>query len=363
MARFVGLDSYEQAGGAVRRDLFADEGSGVFMTDAVLLEALAKDRLAATAQQVQEEGWGWAEVVPRSAAAELHRFQRVRAVRGKPSRAQARRIANMRSAQDQLRQRLDDEEAPLSEEEAQALQEEIEGIEVSLEAIELALQVYAPGARERAGAIVTLDREGGIVVHRGLLREADARALRALERKGHGGCDGTGDAGEGAPVKQGGLSERMVLRLSAHRTAALQAEVARHPRVALAALAHRLAREAIFEGHGSSPVQVTARPQDRLAQHAPDIEESAALMGLRQLRQAWAERLPRDDEAMFAELLAMPQDEVLNLLASCVGLCVSALTSRAGEGRQPAAQLARAVELDMHAMHGGRPRPRATSRR
>lgn len=352
VARFVGLDAYEQAGGAVRRDLFADEGGGVFMADAALLDALAKDRLAATVRQVQEEGWGWVEAAPRAAAADLHRFQRIRAVRRAPKRAEARRIAKLQAAQNELQQRLDDEEAALSDEGAQSLHEEIERLGQALEAMEQALKVYAPGAVEKAGAIVTLDREGSIAVHRGLLREDDARALRALERsRRDGACaspDGEdGATSSGAAPKGGGLSEKLVLRLSAHRTAALQAEVARHPRVALAVLVHLLAQEAIFDGQRSSPVQVTAKPQDRLAQHASDIDESPALAGLRQLQQAWAQRLPQDGEALFAELLAMPQEEVLNLLATCVGLCVSALTSRADD--QPAAPLARAVQLDMHA--------------
>ncbi|MFX6884232.1 chromosome partitioning protein ParB, partial [Acinetobacter baumannii] len=38
--------------------------------------------------------------------------------------------------------------------------------------------------------------------------------------------------------KAASLSDRLAQRLSAHRTAALQIEVARHPHVALAALVH-----------------------------------------------------------------------------------------------------------------------------
>lgn len=160
VARFVGLDAYE--------------GGGVFMADAVLLDVLAKDRFAATVRQVQEEGWGWVEAAPRAAAADLHRFQRIRAVRRAPKRAEAQRIAKLQAAQNALQQRLDDEEAALSDEGAQSLHEEIERLGQALEAMEQALKVYAPGAVEKAGAILTLDREGRLAVHRGLLREAAA---------------------------------------------------------------------------------------------------------------------------------------------------------------------------------------------
>jgi ParB family transcriptional regulator, chromosome partitioning protein len=44
VARFVTRKAYEHAGGAVRRDLFADE-SDVYLVDRALLERLAQDKL------------------------------------------------------------------------------------------------------------------------------------------------------------------------------------------------------------------------------------------------------------------------------------------------------------------------------
>jgi ParB family chromosome partitioning protein len=199
-----------------------------------------------------------------------------------------------------------------------------------------------------AGAVVSVDHLGGIVVHRGLLREEQAKVLRAQERQEGG--DSTRSGGEGAgeddePVRSG-LSEKLVRRLSAHRTAALQAEVARHPRIALVALVHQLAHRVILDGYGGSPINITAMPQDRLEHHAPDVAETAAAQGLREVREAWVARLPGDPQALFTELLAMEQEELLSLLALCVGLTVSAIAHR--EDEAPAALLAQAVGLDMH---------------
>lgn len=59
VARFVGMEAYEAAGGAVRRDLFADEDGGIFLADGGLLESLARDRLAPMADHVRAEGWSW----------------------------------------------------------------------------------------------------------------------------------------------------------------------------------------------------------------------------------------------------------------------------------------------------------------
>lgn len=347
LAKFVGVQVYEQAGGAVRRDLFADEQSGIFLTDAAFLESLAKERLATVAEQVQAEGWGWVDVAPRATYADLHQFQRMRSKRREPSKAEAKRIAKLEAQQGKLQERLDDENEEMTDEQAQAAQEEMDNLGNELEAIERTLVIYPPRAMATAGAVVSLDHMGGVIVHRGLLREEQAKALREQERDGRGTDDDTERSGEAAAEGKLTISEKLVKRLSAHRTAALQAEVARHPHVALVAVVHRLALSVIHGAHYGSPINITANPQDRLEQYAPEVAEAPAAVGMRQVREAWAERLPSDSDALFAELLAMPQQELLSLLALCVGFTVTAIASR--EDEAPAAALAQAVGLDMHA--------------
>ncbi len=346
LAKFVGVQVYEQAGGAVRRDLFADEQNGIFLTDAALLESLAKDRLVPMAEQVQAEGWGWVDVAPRATYADLHQFQRMRSKRREPSKAEAKRIARLEAQQRRLQDRLDDENEDMTDEQAQAAQDDMDSQGNELEAIERTLMVYPPRAMTTAGAVVSLDHMGGVIVHRGLLREDQAKALRGQERDGHGAGD-TAEQDEEPQEAKLTISEKLVKRLSAHRTAALQAEVARHPHVALVAVVHRLTLHVIHGTHYGSPIDITAKPQDRLEQYAPDVAEAPAAVGMRQVREAWAERLPSDSDALFAELLAMPQQELLYLLAVCVGCTVTAIAAR--ESEVPAAALAQAVGLDMHA--------------
>jgi hypothetical protein len=66
---------------------------------------------------------------------------------------------------------------------------------------------------------------------------------------------------------------------------------------------------------------------------------------MRKVSEACGQRFPKYSEALFAELLAMPQSELLSLLAVCIGYTVSAMTSR--EGDRPAALLAQSVGLDI----------------
>lgn len=347
VARFVGLEAYEQAGGGVRRDLFADEQNGVFLTDSALVDELARDKLAPTVEQVRAEGWAWVDAAPRATSSELYQFQRARSTRREPTKTEAKRITKLEDQQAKLQAQLEDDSEEMTDEQAQALQDEMDALGNELDAVEQKLVEYPSTVIAMAGAVVTVDHMGGVVVHRGLLREEQAKALREKARQEEGGVDSNPDADSDEPVKPG-ISEKLAKRLSAHRTAALQAEVARHPHVALVALVHRLALRVIVDsyGTGGSSVGISATPQDGLGLHAPDMAEAPAAVGMRKVRQAWADRLPEDPDALFAELLAFPQQELLSLLAVCVASTVSVLGSQ--EEEVPAAELARAVNLDMH---------------
>lgn len=157
LARFVGVNAYEAAGGGIRRDLFADEQKGVFLTDAGLLEKLARDRLADAAESVRAEGWGWVEVTPRVSSAELHTFQRARRSRREPTKAEAKRIGKLEADQARLQDKLDDEDEDLSDDGAQALHEELDRLGDQLDAIEQTLVVYDPDIVAMAGAMISVD--------------------------------------------------------------------------------------------------------------------------------------------------------------------------------------------------------------
>jgi ParB family transcriptional regulator, chromosome partitioning protein len=357
LARFVGVEAYEAAGGGVRRDLFSDDARGVFLIDAALLETLARDKLGVTAEAVRAEGWAWVETVPRTTSAELHSFQRARRDRRTPNKGEAKRIAKLQARQQAIDDLLKADEAEdMTDEATSALYAENDQLGANFEAIEESLLVFAPETMAVAGVIVTVDHAGGIIVHRGLLREADAKALRAQEQQGRSedagtvGGEGHTESGQAAALPR--ISEKLARRLSAHRTATLQIALARQPQVALAALVHALVLQVMVEKEGlwksalAQPVHIVATAQDDLDKHAPDLGQSPAAIQLRDVRQTWLARLPTDTGELFAALLTTPQENLLSLLAVCVAMTVGAVTPR--EDAVPAAALAQAVGLDMH---------------
>jgi ParB-like chromosome segregation protein Spo0J len=60
-ARFVSLETYEQAGGGVMRDLFEHDDGG-YLQDVALLDRLVTDKLKLEAEKIATEGWKWLSV-------------------------------------------------------------------------------------------------------------------------------------------------------------------------------------------------------------------------------------------------------------------------------------------------------------
>jgi ParB family chromosome partitioning protein len=284
----------------------------------------------------------------------LHAFQRAPRERREPTKREAQRIEKLQAKMQEVGEALEAALDAEDEDKADALQEEGEALGEQLQALEDGLQDYGVTVKAAAGAIVTIDRNGEAVIHRGLMREAEAKALRTLERlrQGFGSEDAENDdEGDTADeAKAPAMSDRLAQRLSAHRTAALQIEVTRHPQVALAALVHGMVQAVLQDGHYGHdlPLGVRLTVQDRLEGMAPDWPESPAAVALRELQQAWAGKLPEDSAELFAALLAMEQGELVKLLAVCVASTVDVVTPRATP-RQPGEELAQAVSLDMAA--------------
>ncbi|NGM78789.1 ParB/RepB/Spo0J family partition protein [Burkholderia multivorans] len=357
LARFVGLDAYTAAGGQVIRDLFAEDDSGVYLADSPLLGQLAQARLDALAIDLRAEGWAWVEAVPYVSHAERQAFHTARQQAREPNAREARRIASLQARIERTDATLDDAWEAEDENKVASLQERRDTLTASLDALHAGLLDYNPDVRAVAGAVVTVGQDGEAVTLRGLLREAEARALDTLERLKrdlHGSAaaspDDPGDDSDDAAPETASLSDRLAQRLSAHRTAALQIEVARHPHVALAALVHGMVQSTLQEryyGHDLS-LGVKLTIQDRLASLAPDWPDSPAAVALQNLQQSHAVALPEDSGELFAVLLATPQDALVTLLAVCLAPTVDVVTPRATNTR-PGAELAEAVGLNMAA--------------
>ena len=91
LARFVGIDTYEAAGGRVQRDLFTDGEHGTYLTDRALLTKLAEAQLQKTADRLAKQ-WKWAEVAIDPDWDRIHTLHRLTTLPPEPTAAERKRL-------------------------------------------------------------------------------------------------------------------------------------------------------------------------------------------------------------------------------------------------------------------------------
>ncbi|MGF6378594.1 ParB family chromosome partitioning protein [Paraburkholderia atlantica] len=355
LVRFVGLAAYEAAGGYVRRDLFSDDENAGYIADAELLQKLVAQKLAAAAAEVQAEGWGWTETRVERDFAELNRHARLRPVQRQHTDDEQREMDAFTAQQDELAEKIE----ALSEgdqdayEEADRLNDEMEQVNAAIVALESRTLVWDAQQMAEAGALVIVGPQGELVIERGLVRRENSAALDAA------GATVTGTATAEGPetvcakaVKVKPVhSAKLCQRLTAHRTAAVHAELVAQPTVALAALLHYLVPKALPEhyGHASSRSYFALSGEnnhDSLLRAADDLSASPAWNAIETQRARWIAEVPAERSDLLPWLIEQdPGTTLLDLLAFCTGTLLDGIVAE----EKPLAinTLASALNLDM----------------
>jgi ParB family chromosome partitioning protein len=323
-ARFVTVAAYEEAGGEVRRDLFAEGDEGVFLLDPAVLDNLALAKLRAEAETVKAEGWKWVEAVidfDHDAFAD-YRVRRPEPLPLSPeSEAEQKRLAD---EYDTLFEAMPEE----GDEETFA---RLKQIEARINEMQSTERAYSPDVLAIAGAIVTIGHDGDTKALRGIVKPEDEPEQSEEEQ-------------EKAPKAKQEFSAALVQSLTEARSAAISSSLAERPDIALAAVVHTLALGIFFAHSKESCLQLTPRV-------ASFREESKGALELERLHEAWTGRLPNDEAALWQWCLGQDQDTLLQLLAFCSACTVNAVESKHDREcvlRIPHANaLASALSLDM----------------
>lgn len=351
LARFVGVEAYEEAGGAVVRDLFAEDGD-TYLTDRETLTRLAGAKLEVVAEELRDHGWKWVEVRLDAGFTYPSGFGRIHVERRDLTEAEEAELAGLGERFDELEQALDD----LAEGDGRIAEIEAEqsDIEARVEAIRRGAERYLPEEQALAGCLVGVSSGGELLVAAGLVKPEDRKALAALHAP-ETGAEGEGDAEPGEPAPEPrGLSDTLVEELTAIRTAALRVQLSRSPATALVALLHPLVL-AVFYGPRAyrcgSAVEVSGR-QRALEPAIREPEDCPALAAWNATLEAWNAHLPAEPDGLWAWLLAQEPSAHLELLAVVTAANLNAVRARheADPARlAQAGQVADAVALDMGA--------------
>jgi len=370
-AQFVGVPTYEAAGGAILRDLFERDDGG-WLQDVPLLERLVTEKLKAEAETIAAEGWKWIEV---AISFPYGYDDGLRQLEGTPEDITAEEQATVEA--------LQAEHAKLEDEyqDADELPDEVDvrlgEIEKALSAFENRPHIFDSADIARAGAFVSIDSDGSLLIDRGYVRPEDEASVEGVDADTDssdtdGAAPDTSSAGrtvitvggqpEAEDEEEDGikpLPDRLVMELTAYRTLALRDAVATNPHVAMTALLHKLCLDTFRRERPSGCLQVSGR-QVHFSAPAPDLKDSAPAKAIADRSTAWAAGMPKDEVALWAWLAALDDASRSALLAHCVSFGVNALLEKVdrygGNGvsahglrhrLDQADRLARAVNLDM----------------
>jgi ParB family chromosome partitioning protein len=338
--RFIGIEAYETAGGAVMRDLFqADDGG--WLEDLGLLDRLVGEKLKAGAETIAAEGWKWVEVdieFPYGHAGHL------RALNGTTADLTAEEAAEIEALKAEY-EALEADYAD-ADEIPEAAVDRIEAIEAKLAAFDERPVIYSPAEIARAGAFVSITADGSLSVDRGYVRPQDELPEGVDGETGEVLNDGDADDVEGGPpavqravitigsqepepeedegdvIKP--LPERLVCELTAHRTLALRDAVANHPQVAMSMLIHKLCIDLFQHGGNGACLEATIRTV-HFPMQAVGLKECLSAKSVEERHDAWKAEMPKGEDALWDWIVALDEASRQALLAHCISFGVNAL--------------------------------------
>ncbi|MBZ9975520.1 ParB/RepB/Spo0J family partition protein [Mesorhizobium sp. BR-1-1-10] len=290
MAKFVGLDAYEAAGGVVFRDLFSRDDDA-YMQDADLLKRLYDEKVEEAVALVEAEGWAWVEYWEDT---------------------------NYDRSFDSVRPEPDEDE----DGDAEEMDEDEEIEDTSVE--------FTDDEKARSGAIVSLSWSGDLNIRRGLVERKRGKQPE--------------DEVSSGPAPE--FSAPMTTTLTQHRTAAIRMELVNQPAIALRSLAHCLVGKLLMGGYSwqlSSCLSIDPK------HHELDVEgpeESRAHAELKAVIDGWKQKLPAEKADLWKWMVEQPDETVQELTVLCTALTAFDVSQRAE--LKGSKELVDALGLDMH---------------
>ncbi|MBY5351279.1 ParB/RepB/Spo0J family partition protein [Rhizobium leguminosarum] len=356
-AVYVGIETYEAAGGSTMRDLF-DQDQGGWLQDPALLEQLVMEKLKADAEAIQvSEGWKWVETAfdfPYGHTSGLRRFYGEQAEMTEDELA---RYDATRAEYDKL-----DAEYAEADEYSEATEQKLEELGSELDRLNDRPYVFDPQEVARGGVFVSLGASGELKIERGFVRpedepkdEADPSTDGGDDHDAHdsarpvtgaAGGEGTQPDDEDETIKP--LPDRLILDLTAARTIALRNALANNPVIAFVAVLHAFVLKTFYVYGSDSCLEVTL--QSARFSQTPGLGETVWAKEIDQRQEGWGQDLPKDPNDLWDFLIKLDEVSRQALFAHCASLSVNAVIepwNKRAWAIAHAEQLARSIGFDM----------------
>ncbi len=344
--RFVTMEAYEAAGGRVDRDLFSTDESA-WCVDVALLGRLVQEKLASITQELLAKGWKWVEAatdLPYDATYDLRQLPA-----NGLDEEERHRLETLRAERDEILAAVAEDE-DLADEGDAALAE----LEEKIEALEQKGGTYSSEDMGIAGCLVSITREGVLVIRQGYVRPQDEvqdqepeATTGEIKDDMANGCrtfdnDGPSSApDDGMEEVERPLSSVLVAELGATRTVGVRNALALHPHVAFNVMvaelaARRYARRPtdmlnIRVGDGYLPVT------------APGMQDLDSALAIEERDQHWRSQVQNEDVLGWVESLEM--DAKLALLAHLLSYGITVAARR--DAKASADPIGERVAFDM----------------
>ncbi|MEK6638691.1 MAG: DNA-binding protein [Pseudomonadota bacterium] len=359
-AQFVGIATYEAAGGYIMRDLFNRDDGG-WMQNPTLLDQLVTDKLRGAADDIAAEGWKWVEAAIDLPYGHEHGHRRITGASHPLSEAEEVARDSLIEEFDALTEQYDGGD-DLPEEVNARLGE----LETAIDAFINRPILYDPAEMARAGVFITLDGNGKLRIDRGYVRPEDEPASDVVEQDGDEAAGGAATS-QTATITIGGqpvlpepveeeddiirpLPDRLVCELTAERTLALRNALAQAPDTAFIALLHALCQSTFSSHSASGCVEIIAK-HAYFGNAAPGLREHPCAKAIDERHDAWAVLLPRDPLDLWDVLTRLALAEQMQLLAHCTSITVNALyepTNRYNQGQVSAHTVSKRIKFADH---------------
>ncbi|WP_022709280.1 ParB N-terminal domain-containing protein [Pseudochrobactrum sp. AO18b] len=324
--RFVGLEAYKAAGGAVITDLFADDGGGVIVNPEIIGKLL-DEKIEAVKEKIAAEGWAWSEMM-----GDHSDYYNWRRIYSKHRDLSEKEYAQLEAWEAEMAALPIEGDKP---ENIAALAEH-DRISELYEALQDKKYSFDPEEMAYSGVFYTIRSDGELHFYHGYIRpEDDPERLKKAS---------------GAQVEDanGAVSQTLREDLTAHKNAAMIALMAKDVNTALVAVVHRLLISAHYSaGYYKSVLDISMNKVNTTS-YMKQPDSSKAYDAYEAMKEEMGNILPADVDDLFDWLLDQNKTTLLSLLAYAAAPSISVIETR----NQTSApdkndQLARALNLDM----------------
>jgi len=307
LAKFVGLEAYELAGGGVVRDLF--DAEAVYVEDAALMAQLAEKKLEGERDSWLAQGWGWVEnSLGQGRADGGYAAMRLQPDWRELTDEEEAELARLRGGMDALDTALDNDS--VEEDPRWEIRDTIAG---AIESLRQSARVWDRELIAHAGVVMSISHDGDAHATLGVVRHSDEKTVKAIRKRQEADDMNGGDvseedessAAETAPMESG-LPKTLIRDLSQARTRAIRLLLARDRETALAVTVAAMIARSVFKSELSG-IGVAA--------HAAQVDDLDALV---ETRSALLAHIPDEADEVLDWCLMQPPETLMSLLAVIV---------------------------------------------